>query len=99
VEYSDASRSGGDAHEEFQEWRRNNPDGFFLNRRPSGKYMLHHVSCHHLGDPWWKVADWGRSLTHSRKICCVDYGALEKWAADQGDAVVDCQDCIDYEAE
>ena len=96
VEFSDAVTAN--AHNLFQAWRRNNPDGFFLNRQTARKYMLHHVDCSHLGDTTWEPSDYANSLTQRTKTCCVDYEALERWAAERGASVVDCHHCIEYDA-
>jgi hypothetical protein len=33
--------TGPDAQAQFEQWCRQNPDGFYLNPRPGGKFMLH----------------------------------------------------------
>jgi hypothetical protein len=37
--------NGPDAGDQFKEWCRKNPDGFYLNPRPKGAFMLHVATC------------------------------------------------------
>src|SRR5688500_14140351 len=86
-----------DAHSQFQAWRRSNPDGFFLNPRSGkNKFMLHHVSCQHIGNDTWEPDDnEGETLTRKSKRCSTNYEDLEAWIADEGLSVTDCHDCIE----
>ena len=85
-----------DAHSQFQAWRRANPDGYFLNPK-SGRnnYMLHHVSCRHIGNDTWEPEDYdGETITRKPKRCSTDEKELKAWADKNGFAVTDCRDCI-----
>ena len=67
VQFKDTQDTFG--HEKFQNWRRQNESGFFVNVKSSTNLMLHRTICSHHGDSEWKrETGWG-SLTRSRKIC------------------------------
>jgi hypothetical protein len=58
-------------HSNFQRWRRENENGFFVNVKSENNLMLHKADCKHLGDAIWEKDDseaFG-SLTKTRKIC------------------------------
>ena len=63
------------AEQGFAHWRRENPDGFYINVRSPGHMMLHAQSCSGL-DFKGKVC-----LTLTKKVCSSDRQALEAWAA------------------
>ena len=88
------NRGRTDAHNKFQSWRRENPDGFLLNVEPTKKFKLHHVDCWHLGDNVWEPADFDASLTKTPKACSVNRDELLEWAAAQGATVSECAHCI-----
>jgi hypothetical protein len=84
------------AHTEFQEWRQQHQEGYFLNYKGPSNTMLHHVLCWHLRDP----ADLDRSedrssLTRHRKICSTDRRELRQWAEEKGvENLKQCQHCM-----
>jgi hypothetical protein len=90
-----------DAHSLFQEWRLENPDGFFLTPKGKANYLLHHVGCAHIGNPFWNREDAiqsrgsAHSLTASRKVCSSDPDELLLWLADEGFALGICRHCVD----
>ena len=55
--------------------------------------MLHHVSCHHIGDNNWEPEDYDKTLTRKPKRCSTDYKELEGWVTAHGFTVTDCPDC------
>lgn len=84
-----------DAHSQFQQWRREHPDSYFLTAKTQSSYVLHHVSCRHVGNDTWESADYhGESLTKQLKVCSTDLKRLEEWAIAQGVAVRSCKDCL-----
>lgn len=86
-----------DAHTQFQRWRREHPDGYFLTAKTQSSYILHHVSCRHVGNDTWEPEDaHGESLTAQTKVCSTDDKQIEEWAVAQGASVKDCKDCIIY---
>jgi hypothetical protein len=83
-----------DAHNLFQQWRRNNPAGYFINYKGQNNTMLHHVSCSHIGDTEYDGAEWG-SLTKRMKICSTDKRELQQWAESAGVTdLKECKDCL-----
>ena len=83
-----------DAHEDFQQWRQDNPAGFIINCRANKNYMLHCVNCtHHLGDTDWPAGESG-SLTKKLKACSDDKKELAKWAREHGIMTLEtCSHC------
>ena len=91
VEFYD--KTNGDDHEKFQQWRRENDNGFFINIKSSNNIMLHRVHCPHPGGTEWEKGEWG-SLTKNRKICSTDKNELlnhakKKYTTD----LKVCRDC------
>lgn len=99
-----------EAHSLFQDWRVENPDGFFLAQKGKASYLLHHVGCHHIGSPFWDgTPRWdatqssgsvagsrgSHSLTSSQKVCASDPNELLIWLVGQGSAYSICRHCID----
>jgi hypothetical protein len=83
-----------EAHSSFQTWRRNNPDGFFINCKGMSSWMVHRSDCTHFGNMEWDRRDFEKSLTKLRKACSADYQALIKWVKQDGQAdVTPCNDC------
>ncbi len=85
--------------EQFQEWRRNNPSGFFVNCKSANDLMLHRANCWHHGDTQTGPEEWG-SLTAKLKVCSTNRRELEewaeKWALTHGKAPLNlklCSDC------
>lgn len=82
------------SHDNFQKWRRDNRDGYFINCKPNDNWMLHHVSCWHLGDTLW-TRDEGGSLTKQKKICSNNKEELVEWARhNYGKSLKICSHCI-----
>ena len=86
--FSDQSQA--DAHREFEEWRKQHPDGFVLNHRAVGEAMLHTAHCTHLTfGPNEKV-----SLTRQAKWCSESQRELLEAAMNKGIRVLRCQSCL-----
>ena len=83
-----------DAHDQFQQWREDNPDGLFINCRVSSGWMLHCVACPHHGSTDWQAGErWG-SLTRTQKACTTNEAELRTWARGHGCANPQkCSDC------
>jgi len=63
-------REMANAHDEFQKWRAENEDGFFLNWISPNNIMLHRVQCPHFGETDWTIKErkgWG-NLGNTKKI-------------------------------
>jgi accessory colonization factor AcfC len=90
TEFSDKMQA--DAHSQFQEWRRKNPDGFLLTMKTQKKYVLHRALCDHFDDDTSDSADWSR--TKKPKICSLERAELRAWASQREVDVQDCNDCI-----
>jgi len=69
---------GSAAELAFTRWRRENPDGFYVNCRSAGNMMLHRQSCSGLD------FDGSMCLTAAKKVCSSDRRPLETWAAKHG---------------
>jgi hypothetical protein len=69
------------AHGLFQQWRRDNPNGYVVNVRSQNNIMLHRAGyCLHLGDAIWEEGRTGwDSLGNATKICCNDREQLTEW--------------------
>ena len=82
-------------HDIFQQWRKENPLGFFINIKSPNNLMIHKVDCRHSGDPDWEAGrnNWG-NLTKSKKVCSANETELEKWVVDQGLSLKKCRDCM-----
>jgi hypothetical protein len=93
IEFHD--KNGPDEHERFQQWRRENHSGFFINCKSPNNMMIHTVSCSHSGDTeWGRDGEWG-SLTKNRKICSTNPEELRVWAGkNSGAALKKCRDCM-----
>jgi hypothetical protein len=57
----------------FTIWCNIHLDGFYLNPRPDGQFMLHRSRCDHVG-----VLQPGSSPTANPKSCCEDRAVFEK---------------------
>jgi hypothetical protein len=74
----------GNAHIEFQKWRQQHPDGYFINYRGPSNTIMHRVLCpQHLRDPWDLSEEWG-NLTRHKKVCSTNRDTLRQWARDKG---------------
>jgi len=91
----------GDAHDLFQAWRLKNPEGFFIKQKGKGNYLLHHVGCAHIGNPFWGREDTiqsrgrSQSLTTSPKICSSDPTEVLVWLTERNFAHEICRHCVD----
>ena len=83
-----------DAHSQFQSWRRQNPEGYFLNCKTQKRVMLHRPPCPHHGDTEWQPADFNQSLTKTPKVCSTDQQELKQWATEHDATITECKDCI-----
>jgi hypothetical protein len=72
VTFHDADGPG--AHDAFERWRREHPDGLFINFGSPGDMMLHRANCPHF------VFHVPRSLTSYKKVCADSIDDLEAWA-------------------
>ena len=81
----------GEKHTEFQTWRQEHPDGFFLNCTP-GRWMFHRTGCAHSGSVDWLGND-NSTLTRVRKACSSTLQDLRNWAKANSESVVSCSDC------
>jgi len=98
TEFSDNLQEN--AHSLFQDWRLENPEGFFITPKKKDSYLLHHVGCHHIGSPFWDgTVEESRgsqhSITSSKKTCSTDPNELLKWLADRKLSHTTCNHCID----
>ena len=80
-------------HELFQEWRKVNPSGFFLNLSPFG-VLLHDSQCLHLRNPDFESRQQGEySHTKKPKVCARTVEELKAWAEKEGRKIRECLDC------
>jgi hypothetical protein len=84
-------KKGFDEHERFQQWRRKNPSGFFINIKSPNNLMIHSVPCSHSGNTEWEAGEWG-TLTKNRKICSTSAEELQIWATEHN--LKKCRDCM-----
>ena len=75
VTFHDADGPGANAA--FERWRRDHPEGFFLNFGSPSDMMVHRPACPHY------VFHEPRSLTSYKKVCADRFEDLEAWAARQ----------------
>lgn len=81
------------AHAEFQQWRQQHQDGYFLNYRSLNDTMLHRSPCWHHGDDQARSEEDG-SLTAKMKLCSTNREDLERWADKNGiENLKRCQHC------
>lgn len=81
------------AHAEFQNWRRENMDGFFLNVKTKKTGMIHRSNCLHPGSPDWQANELG-DLGKQMKVCSLNLVAIHKWATNNGIThLSECSDC------
>ena len=83
------------AHKHFQQWRRQNPKGFFINCKSASIWMLHRSMCRHPGGTDFLAENWG-SLTRRRKICSVERRELVKFVEKAGLDLQRCSDCKSF---
>lgn len=69
---------GSREEEGFAKWRREHPEGFFINYGSPSDIMLHRQSCRHF--------DFRKpvGLTSYKKVCSTDRQELVRWAATHG---------------
>ena len=89
-------KSNDNAHIDFQKWRQQHPDGYFLNNKGPSSTLMHRVHCWHLREPGdLDRTEDSSSLTRLKKICSTDRDALRQWATKEGiQNVKQCQDCM-----
>jgi hypothetical protein len=76
----------------FKEWRKNKPDGYYLNCPFSKHFTLHQSRCHHVGKlEGEKDARW--MITRVPKKCGRNPAALRHWAERLGATVRNRPDC------
>ena len=82
-------------HDEFQNWRVNNPSGIFLTVETRSKANLHGSQCFHLGSTDWDSSSLsGHSLTKKKKVLGDSYGDLKSWAREGGFEIHVCSHCV-----
>ena len=86
----------GDSHWAFQDWRLDQPDGFYLTQKSREHYRLHHVGCHHIGGPFWDGVAHGTvsSVTANQKICSPEPTELFAWLANGSFSHSICRHCV-----
>jgi hypothetical protein len=79
---------GPGAHEAFERWRREHPQGFVLNYGSEFDMMLHRPDCPHF------VFREPRSLTSYKKVCAQNIEDLERWAdQNSSGSLASCRTC------
>lgn len=74
-------------NDDFRKWMRDNPRGYYLNRRGRASMMLHRVGCSHLGNAE------RLNLSNNPKVASNDKSELEVWLRTQGQFVERCATC------
>ena len=69
-------------HDDFIQWKSDNPDGYIINDLGNGTGMLHRSDCRHINGPHQTVEE-GKSMTVRRKLCSLDRDDLNSNATDQ----------------
>ncbi|MGP8260217.1 MAG: hypothetical protein ACLQM6_09745 [Acidobacteriaceae bacterium] len=93
-------RMGERLHDQFQKWRRANPEGYFLTFKTQTRGLIHLAGCHHPGPIQWdgkehqKGKIFWSSLTTARKVCSNSQEELLSWAERNGIAYRACAHCI-----
>lgn len=87
-------KESGDQHDDFEQWKASNPDGFVISMKSSAQAVLHEAGCSKLAGPHQTPAE-GMSRTRSRKVCLTatersDWSAISE---PSGLTVVECQSC------
>ncbi|MCF6156446.1 MAG: HNH endonuclease [Candidatus Brocadia sp.] len=81
------------AHEEFQKWREENPEGFLLNVKSKSSGMIHRSICAHLGNTEWQAGQPG-DLGKQMKVCSQNLKEIHNWATQNGIThITECSDC------
>jgi hypothetical protein len=75
------------SRDEFRQWMKNNPQGFYINMRGRKDPMLHSVGCWHLG------SGEGMNCTTNPKICSTDKQELINWTRELALELDICGDC------
>ena len=92
VEFKD--RKGHIAHQAFQEWRQEHPNGYYLTFATKKQATLHLAQgCHHPGNVFWTYEETGHSLTKKRKLCSDTEAVLLAAARSDGVEVSRCAHC------
>jgi hypothetical protein len=88
TQFHDSGRES--ALNRFQDWRRANTDGFFINCINRTTWKLHVTTCWHSGNSLWLRDRRGASLTRQRKICSDSLQELLTWAEQDGAPSLTC---------
>ncbi len=98
VEYQD--RKGLVAHKQFQGWRQQHPNGYYLTFSTKAKATLHGATaCMHPGNVYWMPQDMkesrgaATSLTKKRKVCAESESELLNFAKERGVEIARCAHC------
>ena len=83
---------GESTHDKFQDWRRANDNGLFINVKSENNAMLHQSLCPHSGNTYFEEGAEG-SLTNKLKICSNNREELLNWAIRKGITLKLCRDC------
>jgi hypothetical protein len=97
-------RNNEKTHEEFQQWRRANVDGFHMTEGPAGQFTIHYTQdkrenpigrgCMHQGGSENAYQeDKGGCYTSARKVCSNDIAELITWAKEHGYVTKNCKHC------
>lgn len=81
------------AHQQFQQWRSKNPQGFFINRKTERRGLVHKTDCAHPGSSEWTQEEVGASLTEKMKVCSRSVENLLLWAQKNNLSVTSCKHC------
>lgn len=83
--------------DEFNDWRRNHPNGYFLTFTGKNQANLHEAQgCWHIRvyDESYITVGGDASHTASRKVCAVSLPKLVAWAEIEGVTVKNCSHCF-----
>lgn len=91
-------------HQDFQDWRRANVDGFHMTESSPGSFVIHYTQdkwenaagrgCRHQGASDFAFReDKGGCYTTERKVCSNSLAELVAWARDHGFATRNCKHC------
>jgi hypothetical protein len=78
----------------FNRWRKDHPQGFFLNCEPNWRFKLHRSNCHHFGSTSRTIGEDGWSITRIPKKCDLDQSKLKKWARTWAAKLDTCTSCL-----
>lgn len=95
IEFHD--QHGQRFHDEFNDWRRQHQDAYYLSFSKKTFALLHDMTCHHIGGfDWDGYMPTGElhSATKNRKVCAESTDELLSWAEKEGVTVKPCSSCL-----